>query len=103
MMHNAWSHIRYAITYIIHIDWLHIVDTVQAAIIWLMQASLMLLFFVVVARVLEAVTDTDMSTAVIGMVLLLLIMLALYALRLLTARSLPAEKKDTRGGGGNFF
>ena len=97
-MYNAWIHIRSAVTYIIHIDWLNIVDTVQATVIWLMQVSLMLLFFVVVARVLEAVTDTDMSTAVIGMVLLLLVMLALYALRLLTARSLPAENKRHQGG-----
>ena len=97
-MYNAWTHIRSAITYIIHINWLNVVDTVQAFIIWLMQASLMLLFFVVVSRVLKSVTSTDMSTAVIGMLLLLLVMLALYALRLLTARSLPEETKRHQGG-----
>ena len=85
-------------TYIIHVDWLNLIDIIQSGVMWLMQVSLMALFFVVVARVLYAVTDTDMGTAVIGMLLLLLVMLALYGLRLLTARSLPAETKRHQGG-----
>lgn len=73
-------------TYIIHVDWLNLIDIIQSGVMWLMQVSLMALFFVAVHHAYESVAGDDLAAAIVSMLLLFLIMAAMYALRFITAR-----------------